>query len=77
LVAPSSNATGFCNISNAFSGQQPTIDVLIINLIDYLRTKSSPFGFLPKLIKIDAPILFPPLDVLAPKTRKKWSYDST
>jgi hypothetical protein len=49
----------------------------IINLTNFLGTKSSPLGSLPKLLVIDAHILFPPLDVLAPKTKKKWSYDST
>jgi len=71
-MASSSNATWFCNISNVFSSQQPTIDVLVMNLIDSLCTKSSPLGFPLELFGIDAPILFPPLDVLALITKQKW-----
>jgi hypothetical protein len=70
-VASSSNVAKFDNFYSAFDNQQPKIDVPIINLTYFLGTKSSPLGFPPKLFGIDAPILFPPLDVLAPKTQKK------
>jgi hypothetical protein len=64
-VASSSNVARLCGISNASSNQQHTkIDVLIINLIDYPSTESTPPGS--SEFGIDAPILSPPLDVLAP-----------
>jgi hypothetical protein len=70
-VASFSNVVGFCNISSAFSSQQPTIDVQVINLNDFLCTKSSPIDFLPELFGIDASVLFPPLDVSTLETKKK------
>ncbi len=70
-VVSSSNVARFNNISSAFDNQQPKIDVPIINLTNSLGTKSSPLSFPLKLFGIDAPILFPPLYVLAPKTKQK------
>jgi hypothetical protein len=64
-VASSSNVARLCGISNASSNQQHSkIDVLVINLIDYPGTESAPPGS--SEFGIDAPILSPPLDVLAP-----------
>jgi hypothetical protein len=34
-VASFNNVVGFCNISNAFSSQQPTIDVQVPNLTQF------------------------------------------
>ncbi len=64
-MASSSNGARLCVISNASSNQQHTeIIVLVINLIDFPNIELAPLGFLE--FGIDAPILSPPLDVLAP-----------
>jgi hypothetical protein len=53
-VASFNNVVGFCNISNAFGSQQPTINVQVFNLSDSLSIKSSPLDSPPKLFGIDA-----------------------
>jgi len=53
-VASFNNVVGFCNISNAFGSQQPTINVQVFTLSDSLSIKSSPLDFPPKLFGIDA-----------------------
>ncbi len=66
-VASSSNITRLCGNSNASSNQQHTkIDVLVINLIYFPSTTSTPLGS--SKFGIDAPILSP-LDVLTPKAK--------
>jgi hypothetical protein len=49
--------------------------VLVINLIDSPSIESVPLGSLE--FGIDAPILSPPLDVLALEAKRKRSYDLT
>jgi hypothetical protein len=44
-VVSSNNVVGFYSFFNAFSNQQPIIDVLIINLIDFLGIELTPLGF--------------------------------
>jgi hypothetical protein len=76
-VVSSNNVVEFNNISSASSNQQPKIDVPIINSIYFLCIESSPLGSPLELFGIDARILFPPLDMLALKTKNKRSYDLT
>jgi hypothetical protein len=57
-VASFSNVVGFYNISRASSSQQPKIDVQVINLNDFLGTKSSPLDFPPKLFTMFTFMLF-------------------
>jgi hypothetical protein len=65
-VISSKNVIGFYNIFNASSNQHPIIDVPIINLIDSLNIKLTPLGSLLESFGINAHVLFPPFDVLAP-----------
>jgi hypothetical protein len=53
-VASFGNVVWFCNISSAFHNQQPTINVQVINLSDFLSRKSFPQNYPLELFRIDA-----------------------